>query len=64
MGGFVKIIFALGDPIVVTLFWIQTDFPCQFSRWHFVLKTVLRKKFIFPKSVRYLREPVDKVQFS
>ena len=52
--GFVKIVFASGDPIVVTFFLDLKSFFMSVSRWHVILKSILRGKFAFPKSIKYL----------
>ena len=44
---YVKIIFASGAPISVTLFFDSNNFFMSVSRWHFILKSILREKFLF-----------------
>lgn len=55
-GGFVKIIFASGNPIVATFFFLDSNsLFISISRWRFILNSVFRGKFIFPKSIKYLK---------
>ena len=59
-----KNIFCIRQSNCWYFFLDSNRFSMSVSMWHFLLKTVLRKKFIFPKSVRYLKEPIGKFIFS
>ena len=56
---FVKIIFASGDDSAElaarTSFYSKNLF-IFFSRWHFILKSIFKEKFTFPRSVKCFSE--------
>ena len=51
----VKIVLASGAQIKVTIFLDSKSFFISASRWHFILKSILRGKCIFPISAKYRR---------
>ena len=58
-GAFVKIIFASGDgsaELAARTSFYSNNLFIFFSRWHFILKSIFKEKFIFPRSVKCFSE--------
>ena len=54
-----KMLFAFGDgsaELAARTFFDSNNLFIFFSRWHFILKSIFKGKFIFPRSVKYFSE--------